>query len=203
MDLLYLFDISGTKKWISKLFFFFWKLRPICKFWVQNHSCALLGGWDICKTKWGSEIHKFIFIWTWSGPHSTGMALRCPNWPLTGLEALRGLKLPKLVPQGLTGPVRCQSGHFEVNLTLLRSLQVIPNLTLSVSEPHFVLQISHLPNMAQKWFCTQNLHMGLSFQKKKNGLEIRFLGPEILSKYKRSIFFGTPCRKLKFGTHTH
>ena len=27
----------------------------------------------------------------------------------------------------------------------------------------------------------------------KNGLEIRFLVPEIFNKYKRSIFFGTPC----------
>ena len=78
-----------------------------------------------------------------------------------------GPKLPKLVSQGLAGPVRRQSGHLEVNLTLLRPLQVIPNLTLSVSESHFVMQISHLPNIAQKWFCTQNLHMGLSFQKKK------------------------------------
>ena len=141
------------------------------KFCIQNHFCAILWGWDICKTKWGSEIHKFIFILTWSGPHNTGMARWCPNWPLTGLvipwEALRGPKLPKLVSQGLAGPVRCQSGHLEVNLTLLRPLQVIPNLTLSVSESNFVLQISHLPNIAQKWFCTQNLHMGLSFQKKK------------------------------------
>ena len=172
--------------------FFFWKLRPICKFWVQNHFCVILGGWDICKTKMASEIQKFIFILTWSGPHSTGMALRCPNWPLTGLEALRGLKLPKLVPQGLTGPVRCQSGHFEVNLTLLRSLQVIPNLTLSVSEPHFVLQISHLPNMAQKWFCTQNLHMGLSFQKKKTVWKSVF-GSWDIKQIPKVNFFETPC----------
>ena len=34
---------------------------------------------------------------------------------------------------------------------------------------------------------------GSQFSEEKNGLEIRFLGPEILSKYKRSIFFGTPC----------
>ena len=35
-------------------------------------------------------------------------------------------------------------------------------------------------------------HMDPVF-KRKNGLEIRFLFPEIFNKYKRSIFFGTPC----------
>ena len=41
------------------------------------------------------------------------------------------------------------------------------NLNLSTSEPHFVFQISLLPNIAQKWFCMQNMCMDLSFQKKK------------------------------------
>ena len=35
--------------------FFFWKLRFICKFWIQNHFCAYLGDWDIWQTKWGYE----------------------------------------------------------------------------------------------------------------------------------------------------
>ena len=68
-----------------KTIFFFWKLRFIWQFWIQNHFCTILGGWDIFKTKLGSEIDKFIFKLTWSGPHSTRMALRCSNWPLTGL----------------------------------------------------------------------------------------------------------------------
>ena len=34
---------------------------------------------------------------------------------------------------------------------------------------------------------------GSQLSEEKNGLEIRFLVPEILNKYKRSIFFGTPC----------
>ena len=41
------------------------------------------------------------------------------------------------------------------------------NLDLLTSEPHFVFQISFLPNIAQKWFCMQNLRMDLSFQEKK------------------------------------
>ena len=34
---------------------------------------------------------------------------------------------------------------------------------------------------------------GSQFSEEKSGLEIRFLVPEILNKYKRSILFGTPC----------
>ena len=37
------------------------------------------------------------------------------------------------------------------------------NLDLFTSEPHFVFQISFLPNIAQKWFCVQNLPMDLFF----------------------------------------
>ena len=40
---------------------------------------------------------------------------------------------------------------------------------------------------------------GSQFPEEKNGLKIRFLVPEILSKYKRSIFFETPCTVLYSG----
>ena len=84
----------------------------ICKFWIQKHICALLEGVDICKTKCSSEIDKFLIKLIWSVPHSTKMALRYPNWLLTGLailwEAPRGPKLPKLVSHGLS-----TSGHYE------------------------------------------------------------------------------------------
>ena len=156
------------------------------KFWIQNHFCAILGDWDICKTKLGSEIAKFIFILTWSVPHSTRMALRCPISTLTDLimswEALRGPELPKLVSQGWPGPDRGQLVHLGANLSLLRPLKIIPDMTLSISESYFVLQISQSPNIAQKWFYIQNLHMDLSFQKKKIGLEICLLVLEILNK---------------------
>ena len=94
-------------------------------------------------------------------PHLTA------DWPV---HTLRGPKGPKVAQIGLSGvywasqvPVMASRGQTDT----ARPLQVIPNLTLSVSESHFVLQISHLPNIAQKWVCTQNLHMALSFQKKK------------------------------------
>ena len=72
---------------------------------------------------------------------------------------------------------------------MLRPLQVITNMIVSVSESHFGLQISQPPNITQKWFCIQNLHMDLSFQKKKNGVEIRSLVLEISNKQTFEHFF--------------
>ena len=71
------------------------------------------------------------------------------------------------------------------------------NMNLSTLEPHFVLQISQSANIAEKWFCIQNFHMDLSFQK-KNGLVIRLLVPEIFKKFKRSIFFRRPVELISF-----
>ena len=103
----------------------------MCKFWIQNQFCAILGGWDICKTKPGSEIDKYIFILTWSGPHSLRVALRCPDWPLSGpdnpweanfvkLGAPKGLsgydrasQEQALSPQGHSCAVRTSSGQYE------------------------------------------------------------------------------------------
>ena len=31
------------------IFFFYWKLRSLGKFWIQNHFCVILGSQDICK----------------------------------------------------------------------------------------------------------------------------------------------------------
>ena len=46
-------------------------------------------------------------------------------------------------------------------------MRTIINLNLSISDPHFVCQISQPPNMAQKGFCIQISQMDLSFKKKK------------------------------------
>ena len=70
--------------------FFFWKLR-------------------FYSTKSGSGVAKSIFILTWSGPHGTIVAMRCPVRLLTGLvilwEALRAPTLPQHVSQGVSGPL--------------------------------------------------------------------------------------------------
>ena len=41
---------------------------------------------------------------------------------------------------------------------------------------------------------------GSQFSEEKNGLEIRSLVPEIFKKYKRSIFFETPCRSYLYSS---
>ena len=104
--------------------FFFWKLRSIWKFWIQNHFYANLGGWDICKTKCGFETNKFIFLLTWSGSHSTRVVLRGPSWPLTdqisNLEILRCPKLAQSVIRVSWGPVvasQGQSGSIKTTLS--------------------------------------------------------------------------------------
>ena len=58
---------------------------------------------------------------------------------------------------GLTGP-----SHWG-----LKSLWGSMNMNGSVQEQRFVLRISRPPLIAQKWFYTQNLPMGLSFQENK------------------------------------
>ena len=53
------------------------------------------------------------------------------------------------------------------HIFMVGALRTSMNMNLSVSEPHFVSQISHHPKIAEKWFCTQNLRMDISFQEKK------------------------------------
>ena len=141
---------------------FFWKLRSICKFWMQNQFCAILEGLDIWKTKWDSGSEKYIFILTWSGPHCTRVALRCCDWPLSGLDTPWKTSWGNLGPlkasKGMTSPVRSHSGHLKATLVLWGPLQVSMNMYLSISEPRFVLQISQPPKIVQNWFCIQNLH---------------------------------------------
>ena len=86
--------------------FFFWKLKSICKFWIQNHFCSILEDWDIWKTKDGFEVDKLIFILTrnstcgsrlgWSQQTTKGprQALLDPEYPLlTIIRALSYLNL--------------------------------------------------------------------------------------------------------------
>ena len=74
---------------------------------------------------------------------------------------------PLRTSQGMTRPVGSQLGHLKAILVLWGPLQVSMNINSSISETHFVLQISQPLNIAQKLFCIQNFHTDLSFQKKK------------------------------------
>ena len=95
--------------------FFVWKLRSISKFWIQNHLYAHSGGWDICKTKCGSETYKFIFLLTWSVPHRIRVVFREPNWPVSGhISHRRGPEVPQVAPtsyQAVIRPVGASQGQ--------------------------------------------------------------------------------------------
>ena len=124
-------------------FCFTGKLRSIGKFQIKNQFCALLGGQDFYKTKRCSGIDKCIFILTWSGSHWNTVALRWPNWLLTGpvmpWEALMGPQLPRLVSQGVSGPLKGPSRHLKATLILWGPFQANMNMYLSISENWFCL----------------------------------------------------------------
>ena len=65
------------------------------------------------------------------------------------------------------------------------------NMNSSISEPDFVLYISQLPNILQNGSVFR-IYIWISVFRRKNGLEIRSLVPQILCKYKRSFFLGRP-----------
>ena len=65
----------------------------------------------------------------------------------------------------MIGPVKSLLGHLKTTLVMCGQLQVSMNMYLSMPETYFVLQISEPPEIAQ------NLHIDLSFQKKKTVLK--------------------------------
>ena len=67
--------------------FFSWKLRSICKFWIQNLFCAILGGQDIYKTKCDSETGHFIFMLSHNGLKTSKLAQSSAKWPKTGPDS--------------------------------------------------------------------------------------------------------------------
>ena len=90
-------------------------------------------GWDICKTKCSSEIDKLIFILTSQYQNGLEIPQLTAEWPGHTLRGSKGPKLPKLVSHRLSGKSRGHLGHLEANLALLRSLQIITNMIVSVS----------------------------------------------------------------------
>ena len=73
-------------------------------------------------------------------------------------------------------------------------------MNLCISEPHFVLQISQPPNIAQKWFCIQILRMDLSPQGEKqllnllDGLKVTTI---LVIKENSGVFFKQPVSSQK------
>ena len=109
--------------------------------------------------------NRQVYIHTdlkWASQYQNGLEMPqlTADWPGHTLRDPKG-------PKGCLGPIRGQSWHLEAHLALLLPLQVIPSMTLSSSESHFVFQISQPPNIGQKLFCIQNLQMDISFQEEK------------------------------------
>ena len=155
---------------------------PYENFEYRTNNVRFFWGWDICKNKWGSEIDNFIFILTWSGPHSTRVALRCPNWLLTNVvkpwEALRGPELSQLgcpdhsaSSQGISRPLWCCEDHF-------RSVWIC--ICLFRTPVLFCKYLS--PLRLHKIGSVFKIYIWISVFRKKNGLEICSLVPEILDK---------------------
>ena len=160
-----------TRRWTYSALrhFFSWKLKFICRFWIQNHFCPILEDWDIWKTKGGSEVDKLIFILTRNSTCGSRLVSANHKRPQTGPCFILStpywslLELFKFV------------NKFHIffifialqNLQQLKILRIFGSITSTYHKSHFVLQISWLPKIVQKWFCIQNLRMDLSFQEKK------------------------------------
>ena len=96
------------------------------------------------------------------------------------------------------GAIRVQLAELGTKFVVLRPLWDSMNMSWSVSESHFVLWIFRPPNIAQKWFCIQNLRMDLSFQGKKR-FENPIHGCWDMKQKPSLIFFGTPCTCPRVG----
>ena len=141
--------------------FFLLKLRSMSKYWKQNHFCVILGGWDIYKTKCGSETYQFIFKLSHSGLKTAKFAPSSTNWLKTSPDS------SQVAPSGPSNPIWLfYLDHFQNLWELFFKFLKFWSESIK-QESHFVLQISRPPTIAQKWFCIKNLRMELSFQEKK------------------------------------
>ena len=156
----------------------------------------------LCDIRGLRYIQNKIWFWNrWVHIHSD---LKCSSQHQNDFEiprltsdwpdhTMRGPKGLKLVFQGFPGTDRGMSVYLGANLALLRPLLVIPNMNLSIQNPILFCKylsplISHINGSVFRIYI-----YGSQFSEEKNGQEICFLVSEILSKYKRSIFFGMPC----------
>ena len=162
-----LFNISGTNEQISKPFFSSENWETYINLEYKTNFVRF----------WGAEIfgkQYGVLEYTSTQSFWPEVVLTLPEWPWDILTVPCVAQTPLGRPVGATwgplGPlrsVRNQSGHLKATLVLWGPLQVSMNVYLSLPEPRFVSLISQPPKIAQNWFCIQNLHMYLSFQKKK------------------------------------
>ena len=145
---------------------------------------------DISKPKLDSETDTIILVMTWSGLSSAKLASRFPYWPLSGpdnpWETSLGNFGPLGASQSMARPVSSQLGYLKAILVLWGTLQISLIKNLSISELHFVLQISTPSNSAQICFCIQNLHIWISVFRNP------FLGSQDIKQIQKPHFFRHP-----------
>ena len=78
---LFILNITVTKYSIFKSFFFSWKLRSVHTFSIQNYFCAIKGGWNIHKRKWGSGTDSFMFTLSHATSKPHKLAPGSPSGP--------------------------------------------------------------------------------------------------------------------------
>ena len=77
--------------------------------------------------------------WSSQSQSGLGMPRQAPEWPGHPLRDQLGQLRSLRASQGMTGPVRSQSGHLKTTLVLRGALQVSMNMYLSIPEIRFVL----------------------------------------------------------------
>ena len=131
-------------------------------------------------------------MWSYSGLKSAKFAPSSINWPKRGPES------SQVAPSGPSSQKwlnRCYNCSYldrfqKMWELLIKKFQFLSELCNQ--ESHFVLQISQHSKSAQKWLCTQNLRMDISFQERKKIWKSGTWLPRYQAK-QSLISFGTPC----------
>ena len=135
-----------SPKPINRLLNCYFLLKTEIHVWISNTKPILcyFRGLRYLQIKTGlRNIQIHIHILTWGGPDSIRVALRCPDWPLSGQdtpwETSWGNWGTLRASQGMTRAVKSQSGHLKATLVLWGPPQVSMNMYLTIPEPCFVL----------------------------------------------------------------
>ena len=123
--------------------FFSWKLRSICKFWIQNHFSAILGGWDISKTKWGSRNSDNLILSYFELVHILKDKTRWPVWITWGLCVLirgyHGQSGGCQRPFGFSKAASDTAGQYEYQFFYFRSPFCFSNISAAWTHTELVL----------------------------------------------------------------
>ena len=171
--------------------FFSWKLRSICKFWIQNHFCAILGGQDGYETNVVlKQINSYLYCLI--------LALKLQNL----CQALQtGPRQALIAPKSLLLGLVTQTDWMDVITVIVLIIFKISgssrlnNLVLiriMLSRIAFCFANISAPKNRTKMVLYSKCAYGSQFLGEENNLRIRSLVAEILSKNPVSFFLGHP-----------